>query len=48
MNSKSTKKLPALFTGKPKTIFEKDRAKIEGLFMENAKNRLTHKDYRHQ
>jgi len=46
MQQKS-KKLPALQSHKTKSTLHKDKLKIEDLFRENAKNRLTHKDYRH-
>lgn len=43
-----SKRLPAINLNKTKTTFQKDKLKIEDLFLENARNRLTHKDYRHE
>jgi hypothetical protein len=45
MQSKN-KKLPAL-SSKVKSTVQRDRLKIEEMLLDNAKNRLTHKDYRH-
>lgn len=48
MNSRTGRKLPSLAVAKAKTTLDKDRSRIEDLFLETNKNRQTHKDYRHQ
>ena len=41
---KRSKKLPAIQPHKAKSTLQKDKLKIEDLFLQNAKNRNTHKD----